>query len=381
MSNTVYVASAPVAARWRAGDASAIRPGMKYVLIDDSPLKYDGYWPLRRALGGAEKAVGALAGALAERGHEVQVVNNTSYPHMSNGAWWTPLDDANQLKAADVVVALRKPALLGTMRSVKVRILWVMGAPDYLVADANAPLWDSFKPGLMFVSEAQRRAYTGKLPSAVVSPGVREPFFNRAALPAPAPSLLPPPPTAVVTSHPLHGLAWLLDLWQTRIHPKMPSVKLSIFSASLGKGLRGEPVPADIAAALKQVAAAAPANVTVANPISDDGMAMVYRTARVHLYPGHEQDFACWTLAESQAAGLPAVARPLGGAAERIANGQSGFIVPDAEAFANVTMQILGDDGVHRALTEGADQISRRRTWPQAAEELDAFVAGLSGSA
>ena len=42
---------------------------MQYVFVDDSPLQYDGYTNLRRAIGGAEKAVGGLASALAERGY------------------------------------------------------------------------------------------------------------------------------------------------------------------------------------------------------------------------------------------------------------------------------------------------------------------------
>jgi glycosyltransferase involved in cell wall biosynthesis len=82
-------------------------------------------------------------------------------------------------------------------------------------------------------------------------------------------------------------------------------------------------------------------------------------------------------LGESQAAGLPAVARPLGGTPERIANGQTGYIVPDADAFANVTLQILKDDGVYTSLHEEAVQIARRRPWATAAEELDGFVASL----
>jgi glycosyltransferase involved in cell wall biosynthesis len=75
---------------------------------------------------------------------------------------------------------------------------------------------------------------------------------------------------------------------------------------------------------------------------------------------------------------LPAVARALGGTVERIANGQTGYIVPDADAFANVALQILGDDGVYTSLSEEASQVTRRRTWQAAAEELDNFVATLA---
>jgi hypothetical protein len=371
---------------------------MQYVFVDDSPLQYDGYTHLRRAMGGAEKAVGGLASALAERGHEVKVINRTTYAHMADGAYYTPFGDSWAPKAADVVIAMRKPSLLGHLRTVKHRLLWVTGAPDYLAAEVNAPLWDSFNPGLIFLSDAQRRAYKGKLKSLVMTSGVRSAFFElpivqepdpheealnpelyaaRQAVLAAMPSG-PPGPIAIVTSHPLHGLAWLLELWTRRIHPAMPAARLSIFSASLNKAMRGEGVADDLAPVFAQVQAAAAQNVAVAEPISDDGMAAVFRTARVHLYPGNQQDFACWTLGESQTAGLPAVARALGGTQERIANGQTGYIVPDAEAFANVALQILGDDGVYTSLHEGAEQVTRRRTWQAAAEELDSFVTSLA---
>lgn len=374
---------------------------MQYVFVDDSPLQYDGYTHLRRAIGGAEKAVGGLASALAERGHEVKVINRTTYAHMADGAYYTPFGDSWAPKAADVVIAMRKPALLGHLRTVTHRLLWVTGVPDYLSAPANAPLWDSFNPGLIFLSDLQRRTYKGKLRSAVIPPGVRSAYFETPLVQEPDPqeealnpelfyarqAVLdampkgPPGPNAIVTSHPLHGLSWLIDLWCARIQPAMPAARLSIFSANLSKAQRGEDIAEDLAPVFAQVRAAADQNVAIAEPISDDGMAAVFRTARVHLYPGHQQDFACWTLGESQSAGLPAVARALGGTVERIANGQTGYIVPDADAFANVALQILGEDGVYASLSEEARQITRRRTWQAAAEELDAFVATLAPGA
>lgn len=370
---------------------------MHYVFVDDSPLQYDGYTNQRRAIGGVEKAVAGLASALAARGHEVKVINRVTYAHMADGAYWTPFGDSLAPKAADVVIALRKPALLGHVRNATHRLLWVTGAPDYLSAEANAPLWESFKPAVLFLSDLQRRAYDGPLRNTVVAPGVRTSFFEPPQLPPPEPdeethnpsmfeqrkameealNAGPPAPHAIVTSHPLHGLTWLLDLWTTRIHKDLPQARLTIFSAGLAKASREIAVPEDIAQVYAAVKAAADANVAVSDPLADDGMAGVYRAARVHLYPGHAQDYACWTLGESQGAGLPAVARALGGTQERIANGQTGYVVPDADAFANVALQILREDSVYTSLHEEAELVTRRRPWDVAAEELEAFVASL----
>ena len=356
---------------------------MRYVLVDDS-IPYDAYTPMRRAMGGPEKAVASLATELQLRGHDVHVTNRTAYAHMADGAYYAPFDDSMTPKSADVLIAVRKPALLGTVRNVRHRMLWVSGATEYLQAPANTPLWGSFAPTLLFVSHTQARTYTGKLKSLVVTPGVRGVYFDTSQTAAQDETLdLPPPrvvaPHAVVTTHPLHGLSWLLDLWQSDIHPRLPDARLAVYSAVLSKGLRDEAIPEDVLPVLQKIKEAAARNVVVVEPLNDDGMAGVYRAARVHLYPGHAQDFACWTLAESQAAGLPAVARALGGVDERIVNGQSGFIVPDASAFANVAVEILGNDAVRKSMSDGAGDVTRRRPWSDAAAEIDAHCTALLG--
>lgn len=396
---------------------------MRYVFVDDSALVYDGYTPLRRPIGGAEKAVIGLASALFERGHDVKVINRVTYAHMADGAYWTPIGDPMAPKAADVLIALRKPTLMGAVRSASHRLLWVVGAPDYLSAPANAPLWESFDASLLFVGHNQARAYAGKVRRGVITPGVRGIYFDtpvvasgraavadsmtdhygydpademasaRQAVEAAAnvaatapddgpeggtPSEPPlPPPHAVVTTHPLQGLGWLVEVWTRLVHPRLPAARLAVYSAVLSKGLKGEEIPVNIIPILQQVKAAASANVVVVEPRNDEGMAEVYRASRVHLYPCDSGDYACWTLAESQAAGLPAVARSLGGVDERIANGETGYIVPDAEAFANVTLQILGEDGFYKNLSGAAAAPTRRRPWAMAAADLDAFVATL----
>jgi glycosyltransferase involved in cell wall biosynthesis len=387
---------------------------MRYVFVDDSTLAYDGYTPLRRPVGGPEKAVAALATALAERGHEVKVINRVTYAHMADGAYYVPFGDHMIPKAADVLIALRKPLLLGTLRAATHRLLWVMGGPEYLTAEAHAPLWDSFNASLLFLGENQKRGYKGSVRNRTIAPGVRNIYFEKPATPSfgvhqpdprdetygydpaddvalkaaeeaaaqaaanPEPAgYRPPPPHAVVTTHPLQGLGWLIDVWTRLIHPQMPAARLSVYSAVLTKGLSGEEIPITIIPVLEQVKAAAGANVVVVAPLNDEGMADVYRTSRVHLYPGDTQDYACWTLSESQAAGLPAVARSLGGADERLDNGSTGFIVPDAEAFANVTLQILGNDAVHENFSTAAADPVRRRPWALAAQELESFVATL----
>ncbi|MDX2144471.1 MAG: glycosyltransferase [Rhodospirillaceae bacterium] len=365
---------------------------MHYVLVDDS-IAFDGYTSARRPLGGAEKAFASLAGALVKRGHSVTVLNRIQYPTWCEGAKWRSIDDPQISTDVDVLIAFRKPGLLSTARQAKHRILWATGPVDYLNTPAVEGLFESLKPALMFISAAQAAAYKGKARSVVVQPGVRSTFFETTAEVEPFPELgheasshpptepTIPPPHAVVTTHPQQGLAWLIDIWTKIVHPQMPQARLGIYSAILHKGTKGEAIPDELGPVMELVKNAASANVVVVEPRGDRGMTEVYRASRVHLYPSFSQDFACWTLQESQAAGLSAVARAVGGAADRIVNGETGFLVPDAMAFGNVALQILGDDALYRNMNEAAAAVHRRRTWDMAAADVDAFVATLSAPA
>ncbi|MBT7449234.1 MAG: hypothetical protein HN793_00290, partial [Rhodospirillaceae bacterium] len=60
--------------------------------------------------------------------------------------------------------------------------------------------------------------------------------------------------------------------------------------------------------------------------------------------------------------------RNLGGVEDVVDNGQTGFIVPDDEAFANVALQLLTDDGVYTSFNDAASAIERRKTWASAAD-------------
>jgi glycosyltransferase involved in cell wall biosynthesis len=366
---------------------------MHYVLADDS-IAFDGYTSARRALGGAEKAFASLAGALVKRGHSVTVLNRIQYPTWCEGAKWRSLDDPQITSDVDVMLALRKPGLLSTVRQAKHRILWATGPADYLNSPAADELFESLKASIMFVGAHQAAGYKGKAPTVVIAPGVRGAFYETAttevepfhelgheAQPTPAAAPTIPPPHAVVTTHPQQGLAWLLDIWTKIIHPQLPQARLAIYSAILYKGLKDEAITPEIKPVLDLVKAAASANVVIVEPRGDRGMAEVYRGSRVHLYPSFSQDVACWTLQESQTAGLPAVARNAGGAAEKIVNGETGFLVPDAQAFGNVAVQILGDDNLYRRISEAAGGVQRRRTWDMVAADVDTFVVPTAPAA
>ena len=116
---------------------------------------------------------------------------------------------------------------------------------------------------------------------------------------------------------------------------------------------------------------AADHGVTIMAPTGDRDMAKAYAMARVHLYPGSEREMYCSTLAESQAVGLPAVARPVGSVKERFTDRQSGFLAPDDDAFVENALAMLQDDEAFQAASKTATRSGRGRSWDSAATEFE----------
>ncbi|MBB4265930.1 glycosyltransferase [Roseospira visakhapatnamensis] len=341
------------------------------ILFADDGVPYDGRTPVEDPLGGGERAVVGLARALAARGHRVSVATQIIDPASVDGVGWLPLpvdaQDDSLPETVDVLVAVRRPSLLRLPVRPGRKALWVLGDPTSLTRPAVRARLLHHRPDLLFVSESQRRAWpgTGGLTAHVLTPGAAAPFL--AADPDPD-----PPAVAVSTVHPAHGLDWLLDRWEAGIAPAAPDAHLHLYSVLLTAGLNGQPVPADIAHRVDRVRALADAGVSVLAPGPDAALADAWRRARVFLHPGSSGDHACWSLVEAQAAGLPAVARSLGGAAERLVDGETGHLAPDDAAFENLAAMLLTQPGVAANLSTGARDPARRRPWVDVARDLEA---------
>ena len=340
---------------------------MHITLVDDS-IPFDGFTASARALGGAEKAFAALPGALARRGHTVTVYNRCRWSLFIEGCQWEPLDTAKPL-VTDVLVAFRKPALLEFVRQARRRVLWTTATARQIERAAAAGPMKDLKPLVLVSSAAQVQGLAlGGAQVAALPPAVKADFLADIAT---APAV---PPRAIVTTHPSHGLDWLLTLWLERIRPAVPEAELHIQSMGLAKAAEGGEIDDALRPLAERVLAAREHGIVIQRPGGDNAMAQAYREARVHLYPGHEGDTTAFTLMESQAAGLPAVLRPLGAAPERVANGRSAYVVPDDDAFANLATMLLADAGVAAGMGAEAKSLYAGRSWDAAAERFEALL-------
>ncbi|MDO8608022.1 MAG: glycosyltransferase [Phaeospirillum sp.] len=339
---------------------------MHITLVDDS-IPFDGYSAASRPLGGAEKAFASLPGALARHGHTVAVFNRCRWGMYVEGAQWETFD-AKKPPHTDVLIAFRKPSLLEFIRHADKRVLWFTGPGRLLERQATRDTLASHKPLIILTAEAQARDFKARgLRAGLLPPAVRPDFLGGEPRPA-------TPPRAIVTTHPAHGMDWLLDLWVGRIRPQAPTAELHIHSTTLAAAADGGEIDAAMKPLADKALAAREHGVVINRPQGDFLMAVAYQEASVHLFPGHDDDMGCFTLMESQASGCAAVIRPLGAASERVRDGGTAYIAPDDDAFANLTVLLLTNESVRRAMGDEARALYQPRTWENAATTLEGWL-------
>jgi len=129
---------------------------MTYKIIiycPDRHILYHATTPDKEGVGGGIVARIRLAQNLAKLGHEVTLISNVSQPHVSQGATFLPLEEADKRREADVLLMMSSGDKLSLQSAnslpieSRLREVWVQGTlpiagieelnPDYIVAPSN----------------------------------------------------------------------------------------------------------------------------------------------------------------------------------------------------------------------------------------------------
>lgn len=343
-----------------------------FILLDRGTM--DPWTSASSPLGGAESAFIDLARALARRGHRIEVRNHSPTERDEGGLHWASLDGA-PLPRADLLLANRDPALLSRPgplgRRVGRRVLWLHNTARYLL------FWRSLRPllrhwpTLVFSGAYHRSTYPRWAPGGprrVIPYGTPEPFLSA------APAERPPPPRAIFTSNPLRSLDWLIDLWVRDIHPRVPGSELHLFSGPSTYGSWGAKVASRMEAVLARAHAAADRGVVVRAPVPKGDLVEELRRSRALLYRGDVEETFCLAVAEAQAVGVPAVVQDLGSMAERVSDGETGFVASGDREFADRAVALLTDDRLWGEQHRAAIDRQRQWTWNEAARAFEELL-------
>jgi glycosyltransferase involved in cell wall biosynthesis len=152
----------------------------------------------------------------------------------------------------------------------------------------------------------------------------------------------------------------------------VPTAELHVYSAHLNRGIFGSEVPPQVKPLVDLVQAARDRGIVVMRPQGDSGMADAYRSARAFLHTGGPNDVYGFTVAESQAVGLPAVIRPAAPVLfERVTGGLTAHVATSEAQFAQATIELLTDRAAFDRMSEACRAARSGRTWQVAAAEFE----------
>jgi glycosyltransferase involved in cell wall biosynthesis len=340
---------------------------MAAIVLADDGFAFDGSTLRERPLGGAETALVSLAEALARRGHEVEVRNQVACRRRVEDVLWAPLAEGLPVRA-DLYIANRASRLIDAMPQAQRSLFWIHNPAGYLLKWRFLKRLWRVRPAIVFSGAHHAAGYPRWAPAGArvtIPYGIPEAVLNAKTLEAVS------PPRAVFTSNPERGLDWLLDLWVRAIRPRVPGAELHLFTGAATYAGRKA---GRTAAVLARARALSGEGIVLCAPLPKGDLAAALTASRVMLYRGDPGETFCLAVAEAQAVGLPAVVQPIGCLAERVVDGETGFVAPDDESFAARAVALLSDDALWRRQREAALARQRDWTWERSASAFEALI-------
>ncbi len=337
---------------------------MSQITMVDNGIEFDGRIRQQPPLGGAESAFIELAEALAALGHAVSVRNNCAGPLEHRGVHWAPLSSGIP-DTADLFICNRSPRFLKYGTRANQVVLWLHRPAQYLTKLKNQIRLAWHRPVIVFSSKSHLSSYPNWAFDGgreVIPYGLSPRFQQAVERPAPAPRV-------VFTSNPMRSLGWLLDLWSTRIRPAVPTAELHVFSSMDSHGSWGGTKTPVVVPALERCVAMADQGVVVRGRVSQDELVDELAQARAMLYRGDIGETFSYAAAEAQAMGVPAVVQDLSCMAERVIDGETGFVVDedDDDAFVAAAIRLLSDNALWLAQHRACLAQQRGLSWAEVA--------------
>ncbi len=344
---------------------------MARILLADDGIEFDGQSLGRRPLGGVESSVINLTSALATRGHEVSVRNNCAAALDFSGVRWRPISSGDWPNSIDLFIANRGDKLIPLMPQARRTVFWVHNPAGYLLKWRYlSKLW-RYKPEIIFIGQVHSSTYPAWAPGGqriVIPYGLSEDFCTAQL------ASHPPAPRAVFTSNPLRSLDWLLKLWATEIHPRVPGAELHLFTGSVTYGAVGARKAFSMDRILAQAKDMTEKGVVLRGAVPKDKLIEEFSLARCMLYRGDVSETFCLAVGEAQAMGVPAVVQDRGAVIERVVDGETGFICPTDSGFASAAVQLLKDDVLWQRQHGAALKLQRDWRWTNAAAAFEDLI-------
>ncbi|OAN48137.1 hypothetical protein A6A04_05110 [Paramagnetospirillum marisnigri] len=346
---------------------------MARIVMTDDGISFDGATLEERPLGGAETSFIEMANALAARGHDVLVCNKCEAEKTHRGVTWRPIAQGVP-DTADLYIPNRGDKLIRLCPAAKKTIFWIHNPAGYLMKWRYQWKLALRRPVIVFSGASHASTYPGwgfAGGRETVPYGLTDIFCHAVE------RAEPPPPRVVFTSNPMRSLDWLLDLWEARIRPAVPTAELHIFAGIATYGAAGAAKAGRMGPVLERAATLGDAGVILRGPVPKTQLVEELAQARTLLYRGDIGETFCSAVAEAQAMGVPAVLGDIACMNERVVQGETGWCVKGDDAFVEAALPLLTDDQVWRRFHRACLDKQRSWRWDHAAAEFER-IGGLA---
>jgi FkbM family methyltransferase len=366
---------------------------MRIGLIDLAALDYSPHTPSERALGGMQSGISYLAMALADRGHDVTLVNRTSTPGVYSGVRSLHIDEGfrpDQLQQFDVVVsiycaglALRRAGISAPL------VLWTgHNGDEPTVQKLIDPVERSAWTRIVLKSEWQKSVFQDRFDlepwragviGNAISPSVertspaRDFYFESDR-----------PPVLLYSSTPFRGLDILVQAFPA-INASVPGSTARIYSSMAVYQKHGEN---DEYHALYERCRQL-SGVEYYGSVSQPALAAALSQADILSFPSTYAETSCLTVMEAMASGCIVVCNDLGALRETSAG--FGYFAPyppaahanlRAPLFTSALLKAVADSRRHPIAMRRAleDQMAFARSnyvWSVRAEQWERYLLDL----
>ena len=320
-----------------------------------------------KAIDSVQKNLIYFTKELSKIGHKISVFNQTDKDIIEDGVSWRNINSIKKLRT-DVLIVCDDINYISVDSSANIKIFWLNYQVDNNIE--KKMLINLIKNKFMILYSSQSLVSRleknfNYVPKVFIGNGVAEEFFN------PNNSNIRNS-CALVTTHPLRGLEWLIEVWVKIISLKLPWAEMHVFSRSLSSEKYSKNIKINnLKLKLKKYKNS---GIIIKKPLPQSEFINTLSNYRVHLDPCNSDNFTSLSLLESQAAGIPVVSRSNNNIFNTIYNNETGYVADNEYTFAQKTINLLNDNALFLRISSNSKLNNYVKKWSEIARNFERIV-------
>ncbi len=319
-----------------------------------------------KAIDSFQRSLVHFSKALVKRNHKVTIYNNTSINKSEDGIDWINISEiSNRLADPDVFIICNDIDFLDITINAKLKLFWINS--NINTNNHKSILIKLLRNKFIFLYNSDNLISDlpnnfKYIPKIQFKIGVSNGFFkdqnfniNNCC--------------ALVTTHPLKGLDWILDIWVNIISLKIPWAEIHIYSHILFK--KSFDNNAKINNLKLKLFKYKNNGIHIKKPQPENEFIKNLSNYRVHVNPSNDISSFPFSIIESQAKGLPIISRENSVIYDYVYHNETGFITNDPNNFAKKTIDLLSDNSLFIRMHNNAKLNNKIYDWKTVVESFE----------